>query len=262
MRKVLVSVPSTTCNVDLSAALIYRMGDKLQCVMMATGVHTPPEMEQFALQVGLSAAIAVGCQCLVVFSDSALAVESILNLSPCSGQVFSLDACKALCLWFEGDACCTLTLWHTPSRFKWHVHKKAHDVAMSLRISRGPHPWMSQDFKLAILDEEALCEWHSLFKQGSYRGRQFLDLNGPRDKPLKPMTHKGGLWLCHLGHTCPGFTHSCHSITGHTPIGEFHQCFHLDSDFHCWCMWWRQNPVLQTRDHLLHVCSLVKRKHI
>jgi hypothetical protein len=197
------------------------MGDELHCVVMAAGVRTPPETERFALQVGLSAAVAAGCQCLVVFSDSASAVESILDSSPRSGQIFSLDACKALRPWFEGDTSRTLTLWHTPSRFEWRIHKKAHDVAMSLRISRGLRPWTSQDFKLAFLDEEALREWHSLFKQGAYRGKRFLDLNGPKDKPLKPMTHKGGPWLRRLGHTCPGFARSCHGITGHAPMGSF-----------------------------------------
>jgi hypothetical protein len=205
--------------------------------------------------------VAVGCQRLVVFSDSALAVESILDSSPHLGQVFSLDACKVLRPWFEGDTCRTLALWYTPSRFEWCVHKKAHDVATSLRISRGPRPRTSQDFKLALLNKEALHEWHSLFKQGSYRGKWFLDLNGPKDKPLKPMTHKGGPWLRHLGHTCPGFARSCRGITGHAPIGEFRQRFHLDGDIYCRCMWWRQTPVLQTRDHLLRVCSLVEREH-
>jgi hypothetical protein len=113
------SIPKSDQHQAVAAALVYRMGDELHHVITAAGVHTPPEMERFALQVGLSATVAAGCQCLVVFSDSASAVESILDLSPHSGQVFSLDACHALHPWFEGDVHRTLTLWYTPSRLEW-----------------------------------------------------------------------------------------------------------------------------------------------
>jgi ribonuclease HI len=90
------SVPKSDQHQAVAAALVYRMGDEVHHIVTAAGVCMPPEMERFALQVGLSAAVVVGCQRLVVFSDSASAVESILDSSPCSGQVFSLDACKAL----------------------------------------------------------------------------------------------------------------------------------------------------------------------
>ena len=116
-------------------------------VVSAAGVRDPPEAECFAAQLGISAAIAAGCQRLVVFSDSASVVDSLLDTSPRSGQIFSLDICKALRPWFAGDEGCTLTLWHVPSRFEWGVQRKAHDVATSLRVSWGRSPpagWLAE----------------------------------------------------------------------------------------------------------------------
>ena len=102
-------------------------------------------------------------------------------------------------------------------------------------------------------------EWHTVFEQVSYRGRQFLDLKGPRDKPLKPMTHKGGPWLSKMAGSITTFACSCQGITGHTPIGEFCHCFHLDGPVKCRCRWW--NPVLQMRNHVLWVCPLFEQEH-
>jgi hypothetical protein len=45
-------------------------------------------------------ATAQGCDRLVVFSDSRPALDSLLQVHPHSGQMFSLDACKSLRPWF------------------------------------------------------------------------------------------------------------------------------------------------------------------
>ena len=182
-----------------------------------------------------------------------------MDTSPRSGQIFSLDACKALRPWFAGDEGRTLTLWHVPSRFEWGVQRRAHDVATSLRVSRGPRPRTSQGFFKSALDSLAQTEWHDLFEQASYRGRQFLDLKGPRDKPLKPSTHKGGPWLSRVVGSITACARSCRGITGHAPLGEFCRRFHLEGPTECRCRWW--NPVLQTRDHVLRVCLLFEREH-
>jgi hypothetical protein len=65
------------------------------------------------------------------------AVETLLDTSPRSGQIFSLDACKALRPWFAGDETHTLTMCHVPSRWEWGVHKKAHDAAASINFRWG-----------------------------------------------------------------------------------------------------------------------------
>jgi ribonuclease HI len=65
-------------------------------IMSAAGKRTSPEAEQFSLQVGLSAALHAGAQSIVIFSDSLPAIESLLDCSIHSGQIFSLDACKSV----------------------------------------------------------------------------------------------------------------------------------------------------------------------
>jgi hypothetical protein len=56
----------------------------------------PPEVERFALQLGISVALAKGCQKLVIFSDSLPAVKSLFDVELRSGQIFSLNACRAV----------------------------------------------------------------------------------------------------------------------------------------------------------------------
>ena len=119
-------------------SLVYQAGNEICHVASAVGVRDAPETECFAAQLGISAAIVAGCQQLVVFSDSASVVDSLLNMSPWSRQIFSLDVCKTLHPWFAGDVGHTLTLWHIPSRFEWGVQRRAHDVVTSLRVGQGP----------------------------------------------------------------------------------------------------------------------------
>ena len=88
-----------------------------------------------------------------------------------------------------------------PSRLEWGMQKKAHDTAQAVpQISVGPHPRTSIDFLLTKVDHLAEEGWHELWKQRSYRGQSVYDIEGPKGKPLLPSTHKGGLWLKHIGH--------------------------------------------------------------
>jgi Reverse transcriptase-like len=97
------AVPKVTTIQAVACALIFRGGTQVDCVISAAGRRTPPEVERFALQLGISAALSRGCQRLVVFLDSMPAVETLLDTSPQSGQIFSLDACKAIHTWFARD---------------------------------------------------------------------------------------------------------------------------------------------------------------
>jgi hypothetical protein len=72
-------------------------GGESCCV--GSGETCPPEVERFALQLGISAALAKGCQKLVVISDSLPAVESLFSIELWSGQIFSLDCCRAVGPW-------------------------------------------------------------------------------------------------------------------------------------------------------------------
>jgi hypothetical protein len=60
-------------------------------------------VERFAIQLGVSLALARGCSKVVVFSDSKPALETLLDVSVRSGQIFSLNACRALRPWLAED---------------------------------------------------------------------------------------------------------------------------------------------------------------
>jgi len=159
----------------------------------AVGLRSPPETECFALQLGISAAVAAGCQRLVVFSDLAPATETMFDTRIRSGQVFSLDACKSVCPWFAGDVSRRILLMQVPSRLEWGMQKKAHDAAKVVpRISVGPRPRTSIDFLLAKADRLAEMDWHELWKQGSYQGQSVFSMEGSKGKPLLPSARKGG----------------------------------------------------------------------
>jgi hypothetical protein len=106
------AVPKVATFQAVACALIFSGGAQVDRVISAAGRRTAPEVERFALQLGISAALSRECQRLVKFSDSMPAVETLLDTSPHSGQIFSLDACKALRPWFAGDETHTLTMWH------------------------------------------------------------------------------------------------------------------------------------------------------
>jgi hypothetical protein len=56
------SVPSGTVFQVAAAALVFQQGRQEARVVSAAGRRTPPEVERFALQLGISAALAKGCQ--------------------------------------------------------------------------------------------------------------------------------------------------------------------------------------------------------
>jgi hypothetical protein len=120
------------------------------------GVLLPRSNASPFSRASLQLCLSRGCQRLVVFSDSMPAVETLLDTSPQSGQIFSLDACKALRPWFAGDGDRSLTMWHVPSCWERGMHKKAHDAAASVKIYVGARPQTSRDFWLAEDDTHCL----------------------------------------------------------------------------------------------------------
>jgi hypothetical protein len=128
----------------------------------------------------------------------------------------------------------------------------AHDVATSIKVALGPRPKTSIDFARTVVDDTTLREWHRLFWESTYPGRHFLDLEGSKGKPLLLPTHKGGPWLSVLGLSNALIACFCQCISGHAPIGEYHNQFDIDRVFLCLC---RESP-LETRDHLLCMCPL------
>jgi hypothetical protein len=252
------SVPSDSKFQATAAALIFGSGVQVGRITTAAGKRTPPEVERFALQIGISAALAKECQELVVFSDSLPAVNTIFSPELRSGQIFSLDCCRAIRPWLAGDVNRKITLWHVPARLEWGVHQKAHDVATSVKVSVGSRPRTSRDFLLLASDKKASSDWHAGFSSPAYRGRQFLDLVGPGGKHILPSTHKGGPWLSGMEEeSVTTFSRLCRGITGHAPIGEYRRRFNIDGPIHCDC----SHGVVQTRDHLQGACRLVERPY-
>jgi hypothetical protein len=218
----------------------------------AVGRCAPPEVECFVLQLGISAAVAKGCQKLVVISDSLPTVESLFSVELWSGQIFSLDCCRVVGPWLAGDPECSVHLWFMPSRMEWGAQKAAHNIVVSLKIAVGRRPQTSRNFLHQRADVEALKDWCELFKDPSYRGHSFLDLKNSRDKPVQPSTRKGGPWLSESQVGTSTFLRLCRCITGHAPLGSYCQQFNISGDIHCLCR--VRHGILETRSHALHSC--------
>jgi hypothetical protein len=221
-------------------------------VVSAAGRRAPPEVKRFALQLGISVALAKGCQKLVVILDSLPAVEFLFSVELWSGQIFSLDCCHAVGPWLAGASECSVHLWFVPSHMEWGVQKAAHDDVVSLKIAVGRRPQTSCNFLLHHADIEALKGWCKLFKDPSYCGHSFLDLKNSKDKPIQPSTCKGGPWLSdsHVGTST--FSRLCRCITGHVPLGPYRQRFNISGGIHCPCR--VSHGILETRSHALHLC--------
>jgi hypothetical protein len=200
------SVPSGTIFQAAAAALVFRRGRQEARVVSVAGRRMPPEAEHFALQLGISAALAKGCQKLVIFSDSLPAVKSLFDVELRSGQIFSLDACCVVGPWLAGDPDCSVHLWFVPSRLEWGMQKQAHDAAIALKIAVGRCPRTSCDFMLQRFDIEATKAWHEKFKDPSYHGHSFLDLKGSKGCPLQPSTCKGGPWMSESAFSTAAFS--------------------------------------------------------
>jgi hypothetical protein len=134
-------------------------------------------VECFVIQLGVSLALARGCSKLVVISDSKPALETLLDVSVHSGQIFSLDSCRVLHPWLAEDGEHSIALWHAPARFEWKVQKAAHDSVVHIRIAAGPRPRTSRDFLAACSNVQAIKDWHAEFRKPSYRGANFMDLS-------------------------------------------------------------------------------------
>jgi ribonuclease HI len=178
------SVPQLPGLQAVACVLLFQGGVQVDRVVSAAGRRTPPEVEWFAIQIGVSLALARGCSRLVVFSDSKPALETLLDVSVRSGQIFSLDACRALRPWLAEDGEHSVALWHSPARFEWRVQKAAHNSVVNIRIAAGPRPRTSRDFLATCSNVQAIKDWHAEFRKPSYRGANFMDLSGSKGKPV------------------------------------------------------------------------------
>jgi len=135
-----------------------------------------------ALEMGLSAALAAGDH-VVMFTDSTLVMDQLVDPMPHSGQASSLVACSALHVWLSVDAARTLSLWHVPSHVEWSIHQDAHELASTTKIPFHLGVRVSLDFVCASMEEDYHKDWHAEFQKPEYRGKQFL---GRMGNPLPP----------------------------------------------------------------------------
>jgi hypothetical protein len=246
------SVPTGGVFQAAAAALVYRQGDVVGRVVSAAGRRAPPEVERFALQLGISAALAKGCQKLVVISDSLPAVESLCSVELRSGQIFSLDCCRALGPWLAGDPERSVHLWFVPSRMEWGAQKAAHDVVVSLKIAVGRRPRTSRDFCGSVQTLPPRRTGVSCSRTPHTADTASWTLLNSKDKPLQPSTRKGGPWLSESRVGPSTFSRLCRCITGHAPLGAYRQRFNISGPIHCSCR--VGHGILETRSHALHSC--------
>ena len=60
-------------------------------------------VELMALEMSIATTLVVGCSTLMCFMDSTMAMDTLVDPSPHSGQGSSLAACMALQCWFLED---------------------------------------------------------------------------------------------------------------------------------------------------------------
>jgi hypothetical protein len=150
------------------AAVLYRLGNQVDVIRSAAGRSTTPEAERFAQQVGISRACARGCSSIILVSDCHPALDSLFDTCVWSGQIFSLDACRAIRPWLELDESHSISLWFVPSKLEWRAQKVAHDLAVSLRIGTGVWPCTSLDYLRQQLDVASESAWHRSFADSTY----------------------------------------------------------------------------------------------
>ena len=179
------SAPTKGALQALLVALVFQGGTRIANIVVAGGHAMAPNAELMVLEMSIATTLAVGCSTLVCFMDSIVAMNTLVDPSPHSGQGSSLAACMALWNWFSGDQHRILHLWHVPSKEEWKIH---HDTQILL----CPSCRTSFDFAWAAKEVEYQKEWHKAFADPGNWGRGFLKLVGLNRKPLKPMSMKGG----------------------------------------------------------------------
>ncbi|CAA7264621.1 unnamed protein product [Cyclocybe aegerita] len=186
----------------------------------------------------------------MVFTDSMGSAHRAVDPSMHSGQAFSLSVCRALQEWFEVDDLCCITFIYVSSALWWDIHGEAHRYVTELKVRVGRR---KTDNSIDTLRSQAvhsvLDSWSSTFKDPTYRGSEFLELQQPDGRPLQPLYLNGGPWLSCFGHSITEFARVCPCITGHTPIGAYYHRFKINEPHGCTC-----GAALQSRQHLLFRC--------
>jgi hypothetical protein len=188
----------------VAAAKTYSGGHCVKSTVIPCGKSLVSDAELLALRTGIHlATLVLNSQLIVVFTDSLLSAESLVNPIPKSGQEHCIASCRMLIDWLGADLLREVSFVHARSRLLWSIQCEAHNLANS-REARRPmpeHPFVSLNFARKRVTDSCKEVWKTSFTTAAYRGSSFLDFNGSNDKPLSPSYADGGTWLQHLDNT-------------------------------------------------------------
>ena len=104
-----------------------------------------------------------------------------------------------------------------------------HNNVTNTRVAARLHPATSLNALHSKSVLLCLDTWRTTFSHPTVQGYHFLTLRGKNCKPLQPRYSKGGSWLSHISQSVTLCARVTRAILNHAPIGEYRQCFSLQS---------------------------------
>jgi hypothetical protein len=238
----------------IAAAQTYTGGHCVKSTAIPCGKSLASDAELLALHTGFHLATEVlGARLIVVFTDSLLLAESLVNPVPKSGQGHCVASSWKLFDWLKADPLWEITFVHTRAQLLWSIEHEAHLVATDQRscLPMPAQPFVSLNFVRKQVMDSCKEAWKTSFCTTAYRNSNFLDFKGANGKPLSPSYVDGGMWLKFLGNIWLCSWVTC-GILDHAPHGEFQMCFHIEGDLTCsYC----GSGAIQTQQHLVSHCT-------
>ncbi|KAK1218760.1 hypothetical protein PQX77_018535, partial [Marasmius sp. AFHP31] len=188
------SVPPSARHQSVAGFEAYVGGERVFGSRFASGRVLAPCAELVAIRFAVTwvTSGAEPYKCITVFTDSIAAAERAVDPSLHSGQAHSLAVCKALNEWLLGDDDREIKFVEVPSSAKWSVHHSAHLFVRGLPpVGAGSAPQTSLDYLRKKATDACQDAWVTRFQEVKYRGRQFLELNDLKGKPLQPKYTSG-----------------------------------------------------------------------
>jgi hypothetical protein len=214
----------------VSAAFIECHGSDLVWIKRTAGRATAPNVELFAIRLGLLKCLWLeDIKTILVFTDSVASACVVVDLSTYSGQSHSLVVIQALIPWLEADPLCKVQFWYVPSQARWDNHGEVHKYVTSTtgKVTVTPATRTTLNFCREKSSTQNLDCWDNMFNDPKYRGSNFLHLWGKEGKMPRPSSHKGGKWLQAFGSDVRLCAHASRAILNHAPIGAYCQQFHV-----------------------------------
>jgi len=163
-----------------------------------------------------------------------------------SGQGHSLAVCQTLAAWLAEDPSCTITFIQGLSKLEWSIHKELHDYAKALISPAGPRPATSLDSVWKAVTKRSQETWTHMFKDPSYKGRNFLHPKCLNGDVLQPTYINSGVWLSPVGGNLSVAVRLFRCILNQTPIRLYYERFNIDKPLACNCSF-----HCQDYDHIL-----------